>query len=63
VSFSIDDLASKREPEPWDGESLLDFNRVWRDYLADYDSGIRAYAGSYNQFSPICDDDWCFFQL
>ena len=44
IKFSIDDLAAKSEPEPWDGESIFPYNVQSAAYWP-FILGIRAYPG------------------
>lgn len=58
VSFSIDDLAAKKEPEPWDGVlnpplSLFFFTQIYtRCKLTGPCTGIRNYVGTIRSFTP-----------
>lgn len=46
VKFSIDDLAAKAEPEPWDGELSFSTREAAHQFTNTYFVGIRAYPGS-----------------
>lgn len=58
VSFSIDDLAAKTEPEPWDGKRAK--AAAHTDTDSNSPTGIRAYAAR-NNLRAMKKGDLAFF--
>ena len=48
VKFSIDDLAAKTEPEPWDGKTSS--SQSYKNRNSNTTTGIRSYAGTHALF-------------
>jgi hypothetical protein len=51
IKFSIDDLAAKTEPEPWDGKSINSLEFIAQK--TKFSVGIRAYPGRSKTKIPL----------
>jgi predicted RNA-binding protein with PUA-like domain len=59
IKFSIDDLAAKTEPEPWDGKPSSSISK-FKFHYTDSETGIRAYAAR-NNLRAMKKGDLAFF--